>query len=66
MFIISRAIGGLGAAGLANGSLSVLSVCAPMSQRPALIGILLGGGQVGLVADPLFGGLFTQYATWRW
>jgi hypothetical protein len=32
----------------------------------AIVGMVIGIGQLGLVSGPLSEGLLTQYATWRW
>lgn len=34
MFIIGRAVSGLGAAGIMNGGLTILSACVPLEKRP--------------------------------
>ncbi|KAL1890872.1 hypothetical protein Sste5346_008013 [Sporothrix stenoceras] len=66
MLIIGRAIAGLGAAGLQNGTLTILAGLAPLARRAFLTGIILGVAQLGIVAGPLLGGVFTELATWRW
>ncbi|KAI0148070.1 efflux pump [Hypoxylon sp. NC0597] len=66
MLIVGRAVAGFGAAGITNGAITIISSCAPLEKRPALIGLTMGLMQVGLVAGPLIGGAFTTYTTWRW
>ncbi|KAI1800663.1 efflux pump [Daldinia bambusicola] len=66
MLIVGRAVAGFGAAGITNGAITIISSCAPLEKRPALIGLTMGIMQLGLVAGPLIGGAFTSYTTWRW
>ncbi|KAI0407026.1 major facilitator superfamily domain-containing protein [Xylaria palmicola] len=66
MLIVGRAIAGLGAAGIINGSIVIISACAPIEKSPGLIGTTVGFAQLGLVIGPLIGGAFTSYSTWRW
>ncbi|KAK8021792.1 hypothetical protein PG990_006930 [Apiospora arundinis] len=66
MLIIGRVIAGLGAAGIINGAITIVSSCAPLEKRPALMGLVMGIQQLGLVVGPLIGGAFTTYSTWRW
>ncbi|KAI0003921.1 efflux pump [Xylariaceae sp. FL0662B] len=66
MLIIGRAVAGLGAAGIINGAITILSGCAPLEKRPTLFGLTMGIQQLGLVIGPIIGGAFTSYTTWRW
>ncbi|KAK6955838.1 hypothetical protein Daesc_003482 [Daldinia eschscholtzii] len=66
MLIVGRAVAGLGAAGIINGAITIVSSCTPLEKRPALLGLTMGLQQLGLVAGPLIGGAFTTYSTWRW
>ncbi|GJN66500.1 hypothetical protein PLICBS_000518 [Purpureocillium lilacinum] len=66
MFIVGRAVAGMGSSGLQNGAMTIIAASAPMEKRPALMGMMLGGCQIGLAAGPLVGGALTQYTSWRW
>ncbi|KAE9376343.1 MFS general substrate transporter [Stipitochalara longipes BDJ] len=58
MLIIGRAIAGVGAAGLTNGALTILSACVPKQQLPI--------SQLGIALGPILGGTLTEYVSWRW
>ncbi|KAL4800681.1 major facilitator superfamily domain-containing protein [Aspergillus venezuelensis] len=66
--IIGRAIAGVGAGGVANGSFLLIAHSVPPRQRPTFVGLL--GSMYGLaaIAGPLMGGAFTDNSslTWRW
>lgn len=65
-FVVGRAVGGLGCAGILNGSFVVLTQCVPVRRR-ALYGALGGTAETAAsVAGPLIGGLLTTKLNWRW
>ncbi|KAK2596074.1 hypothetical protein N8I77_013581 [Diaporthe amygdali] len=66
MLIGGRTVAGLGASGLFNGALTIIAALVPLRRRPAITGLLMGIGQLGLIGGPLIGGALTQYSTWRW
>ncbi|KAJ5641800.1 hypothetical protein N7490_005800 [Penicillium lividum] len=66
ILIVGRVIAGVGTSGILNGALLIIAECVPMHRRPTTIGVVMGIAQLGLASGPLFGGLLTQYATWRW
>ncbi|CAI6227171.1 unnamed protein product [Periconia digitata] len=66
MFIVGRFIAGFGGAGVATGSITIISLAAPLEKRPPLIGLKLAFNLLGLVLGPLIGGALTSYTSWRW
>ncbi|POR34549.1 MFS multidrug transporter, putative [Tolypocladium paradoxum] len=45
MFIIGRAVAGLGSSGLQKGAFTIIAAAAPLEKRPALMGMVMGGYQ---------------------
>ncbi|KAJ5577923.1 uncharacterized protein N7459_006887 [Penicillium hispanicum] len=66
MFIVGRAIAGLGSSGLFNGTLTTVANVLPLQRRPLIMGINMGIGQLGLACGPIIGGAFTTNVSWRW
>ncbi|KAH8892007.1 MFS general substrate transporter [Thozetella sp. PMI_491] len=66
MFIIGRAVAGLGSSGLTNGALTIIAAILPPHKQPLVMGVNVGLGQVGIACGPLIGGAFTDYISWRW
>ncbi|KAK5172208.1 uncharacterized protein LTR77_003846 [Saxophila tyrrhenica] len=66
MLIVGRAVAGIGGSGLQNGAITIITNASPMHKRPMLLGVVIGFGQLGLVAGPLIGGVLTEFASWRW
>ncbi|KAI0120471.1 MFS general substrate transporter [Hypoxylon sp. NC0597] len=66
VFIIGRAIAGMGSAGLFSGSIVILSYTLPLRRRPLMFGMFGCIWGIASVAGPLLGGAFTDHLTWRW
>jgi MFS family permease len=66
MFIVGRAIAGVGGSGVVSGGLSVIAIVTPIEQRPLFTGLIVSVFSIGTVVAPLIGGAFTSHATWRW
>lgn len=67
VFIVGRAIAGLGASGLQGGSLVLISAALPAKKLPLYLGAIGMVYGVAAVVGPVAGGLITNsYLTWRW
>ncbi|KAK7402588.1 hypothetical protein QQX98_011659 [Neonectria punicea] len=67
VFIVGRAVAGLGAAGLFCGGMIIMSQIVRLRKRPLLLGIVTSMYGVASVVGPSLGGVFTHSArlTWR-
>ena len=66
LFIFGRAVAGIGAAGLVNGCLTILSSAAPLEKRPLFISSIVSVSTIGSITGPLVGGVLTDGTNWRW
>ena len=66
MFIIGRAIAGVGAAALFSGGMIIVGHIAPLRKRAMYISILASMFGVSSVVGPLLGGVFADQVSWRW
>ncbi|KAL2849594.1 major facilitator superfamily domain-containing protein [Aspergillus pseudoustus] len=66
--IVGRAIAGVGAGGVTNGSFFLIAKSVPAPKRPTFVGLLGAMYGFSAIAGPLMGGAFTDNAslTWRW
>lgn len=66
IFIIGRAISGLGSAGIMSGLMIIMFMTVPLQKRPLFQGLFGAVFGVASVIGPLLGGAFTDELTWRW
>ena len=66
MFIVGRAIAGLGAAGLLQGALSIIGHAVELEKRPLYMGIVISVFVISVCVGPVLGGALTTHTTWRW
>ena len=66
IFIVGRAIAGIGAAGLIQGALAVVTYIAPLEKRPMFIGLVVSVFGISACSGPILGGVLTDRVGWRW
>ncbi|KAL0783338.1 hypothetical protein CaCOL14_001244 [Colletotrichum acutatum] len=67
VFIVGRAVAGLGASGLQSGCLVLISAALPAKYLPTYVGAIGMVYGVAAVLGPVVGGVITNsYLTWRW
>ncbi|MFG6503024.1 DHA2 family efflux MFS transporter permease subunit [Microbacterium sp. P05] len=66
MFVVFRAIQGLGGGGLMILSQAIIADIVPASQRGKYLGPLGGVFGLAAVGGPLLGGFFVDHLTWQW
>ncbi|KAK2041397.1 putative MFS transporter [Colletotrichum somersetense] len=66
VFIVGRAVSGIGAAAVTSGGLTIVLVISSPQRRPLYIGLCSSCFALGLILAPVIGGAFTEKVTWRW
>ncbi|MDE0545221.1 MDR family MFS transporter [Microbacterium sp. C7(2022)] len=66
MFVVFRAMQGLGAGGLMILSQAIIADIVPASERGKYLGPIGGIFGLSAVAGPLLGGYFVDHLTWQW
>lgn len=66
MFVIGRAINGLGAAGQFNGCMLIMSCVCPPAVRPLTTALAMSMVPVGSMTGPIIAGVLTARMGWRW
>jgi MFS family permease len=66
IFILGRAVNGLGSAGLVTGALLVIRAACTPSIRPLITTVTVSLIPVGSITGPLIAGALTSSIGWRW
>lgn len=66
VFVAGRTIAGIGAAGLIQGALAIITYIAPLEQRPLYIGAIISVFGISACGGPILGGVLTDHVGWRW
>lgn len=66
VLLTGRVIQGVGGAAIISLSQLIFADLVPLRQRPQYFTLVLGAWAIGSLLGPLVGGVFIEYATWRW
>jgi MFS family permease len=66
MFVIGRAVTGLGFAGNLAGCFAVAVQILPLDKRPVYVGLMSCVESLAIISAPIVGGALTQSLGWRW
>lgn len=65
MFILGRAVAGLGTSSLSGGTIKILRHCFPLSKQPIVTSAVFTFSSLGLVSAPMIGGALIDAFNWR-
>lgn len=66
VFVLGRAVAGLGAAGLLSGTFHLMARIVPLRRRPMYTALLSMVESMAEMASPILGGVLVEKAGWRW
>lgn len=66
MFIIGRAVAGVGQAAIVAGGMTVIGYCVPLRRRALYFAIISSVNAAASIAGPVIGGIFTDNPSLTW
>ena len=66
MFVLGRAVSGLGCAGVIAGCFTMITLSLPLRRRPIFAGAAAMVEEIASVCSPVIGGVITDRTSWRW
>ncbi|RAH81009.1 MFS general substrate transporter [Aspergillus japonicus CBS 114.51] len=66
VFIIGRAITGLGFSGISQGCMVIVAMSTPLQKRAAYLGVISASEYTAMATAPIIGGALTSALSWRW
>ncbi|KAF7537507.1 hypothetical protein G7054_g3645 [Neopestalotiopsis clavispora] len=66
VFIVGRAVQGMGTSGILSGGLIIISQVVPLQMRSILGGVIGAMEGVAMISAPIIGGTLTDKLNWRW
>ncbi|KAK6086193.1 major facilitator superfamily transporter [Seiridium cupressi] len=66
VFIIGRAVQGIGTSGILSGGLIIIAQVVPLQMRSVLGGVIGAMEGVAMISAPIIGGALTDKLSWRW
>lgn len=66
MFILGRAVNGLGSSGQFSGTMLMLTSACPAKIRPIVTAVAVSMISVGSMTGPVIAGVLTARSNWRW
>lgn len=66
VFILGRAVAGLGAAGVYQGALGIVGYTVVLEKRPLYFGVVVSSFAVSACIALALGGALTGHVSWRW
>lgn len=66
VFILGRAIAGIGAAGILQGALAIITFTSPLEKRSGRFAVVISVFGLAVCLGPVLGGVLTDHASWRW
>ena len=66
VFIIGRTLAGLGAAGILQGALAIITHLIPLAKRQIYIGVVVSVFGFSACGGPIIGGVLSDTCGWRW
>ncbi|KAK6223368.1 hypothetical protein LQW54_000485 [Pestalotiopsis sp. IQ-011] len=66
VFIVGRAIQGMGTSGILSGGLIIISQVVPLQLRSVLGGVIGAMEGIAMISAPIIGGTLTDKLNWRW
>ncbi|RAH50352.1 MDR family MFS transporter [Aspergillus brunneoviolaceus CBS 621.78] len=66
VFIVGRAITGLGFSGISQGCMVIVAMSTPLRKRATFLGLISASEYTAMAAAPIIGGALTSTLSWRW